>query len=123
MKITNTELKGMQEQGYGVTRWADAGEIRASLKELAEKNIYAIPKDVYENDIVKGYYDKKCANSKKITAEAKNFIPGGVQHNLAFNKPFPMCMVKAEGAYLYDADGNKYFDFLQAGGPNSRKQL
>ena len=23
----------------------------------------------------------------------------------------------AEGAYLYDVDGNKYFDFLQAGGP------
>ena len=24
---------------------------------------------------------------------------------------------KAEGAYLYDVDGNKYYDFLQAGGP------
>ena len=40
--------------------------------------------------------------------EAKNYIPGGVQHNLAFNKPFPMCMAKAEGAYLYDKDGNQY---------------
>ena len=39
------------------------------------------------------------------------------QHNLAFNKPFPMCMVKAEGAYLTDIDGNQYIDFLQAGGP------
>ncbi|MBR6452953.1 MAG: aminotransferase class III-fold pyridoxal phosphate-dependent enzyme [Lachnospiraceae bacterium] len=28
-----------------------------------------------------------------------------------------MCMEKAEGAYLYDKDGNKYIDFLQAGGP------
>ena len=26
-------------------------------------------------------------------------------------------MVKAEGAYLYDKDGNKYIDLLQAGGP------
>ena len=26
-------------------------------------------------------------------------------------------MTKAEGAYLYDIDGNKYIDFLQAGGP------
>ena len=59
----------------------------------------------------------KCAKSKEITAEAKKYIPGGVQHNLAFNKPFPMCMVKAEGAYLEDLDGNKYIDFLQAGGP------
>ena len=26
-------------------------------------------------------------------------------------------MEKAKGAYLYDVDGNKYYDFLQAGGP------
>ena len=46
-----------------------------------------------------------------------DYIPGGVQHNLAFNYPFPMVFTKAEGAYLYDLDGNKYIDFLQAGGP------
>ena len=28
-----------------------------------------------------------------------------------------MCMAKANGAYLYDKDGNRYIDFLQAGGP------
>ena len=49
--------------------------------------------------------------------KAREIIPGGVQHNLAFNYPFPLVFTKAEGAYLYDADGNKYFDFLQAGGP------
>ena len=49
--------------------------------------------------------------------EAKTVIPGGVQHNLAFNHPFPLVFTKAEGAYLYDVDGNKYYDFLQAGGP------
>ena len=47
----HTELKGMQEKGYGVTRWADPQSIRDSLKELTDTNIYAIPKDVYENDI------------------------------------------------------------------------
>ncbi|NCA92581.1 aminotransferase class III-fold pyridoxal phosphate-dependent enzyme, partial [bacterium] len=45
------------------------------------------------------------------------YIPGGVQHNLAFNYPFPICITKAEGAFMYDLDGNKYYDFLQAGGP------
>ena len=115
--IKYTELKDKEEAGYGVTRWADPQDIRDALKDLTDKNIFAIPKEVYEEDIVKGYFDTKCAKSKAITAEAKNFIPGGVQHNLAFNKPFPMCMTKAEGAYLYDADGNRYFDFLQAGGP------
>jgi glutamate-1-semialdehyde 2,1-aminomutase len=52
-----------------------------------------------------------------MIAEAQQFIPGGVQHNLAFNHPFPVVFTKAEGAYLYDLDGNKYIDFLQAGGP------
>ena len=49
--------------------------------------------------------------------EAQNIIPGGVQHNLAFYYPFPLVFTKAEGAYLYDIDGNRYYDFLQAGGP------
>ncbi len=116
MNVTYTELKGKQEAGYGVTRWPNAQEINASLKELTDKNIYSIPKETYQ-EICTEYYDKKCSKSKAITAEAKEYIPGGVQHNLAFNKPFPMCMTKAEGAYLEDIDGNKYIDFLQAGGP------
>jgi len=40
-----------------------------------------------------------------------------VQHNLAFNYPFPLVIERAEGPYLYDVDGNRYTDFLQAGGP------
>ncbi|MGL4370250.1 MAG: aminotransferase class III-fold pyridoxal phosphate-dependent enzyme, partial [Spirochaetota bacterium] len=116
MKITYTELKGKKEQGYGITRWPNAQEIKAGLKELTDKNIFSIPEKTYK-DIVENYYNKQCAKSKEITTEAKNYIPGGVQHNLAFNKPFPMCMVKAEGAYIYDRDGHRYFDFLQAGGP------
>ncbi len=116
MNVTYRQIKGKVEQGYGVNRWADAHSINASLKELTKKDIYGVDKKTYQ-DIVDNYFDKKCAKSKQITTEAKQYIPGGVQHNLAFNMPFPMCMVKAEGAYLYDLDGNKYFDFLQAGGP------
>ena len=116
MKVTYTELPGKAEAGYGITRWANAQEINQSLKELTDKNIYSIPEEKYK-EICSTYYDEQCKGSKEITAEAKKYIPGGVQHNLAFNKPFPMCMVKAEGAYLEDIDGNKYIDFLQAGGP------
>ena len=101
--------------GYAISKWQPASEIYKELKELTSKPIWCISdqalKDVLE------HYETKCAKSKAITTEAKNYIPGGVQHNLAFNYPFPLCMVKAEGAYLYDIDGNKYFDFLQAGGP------
>ena len=63
------------------------------------------------------YFHEKCKASKSIYEEAKTYIPGGVQHNLAFNVPFPLAFVKADGAYLYDQDGNEYIDFLQAGGP------
>ncbi len=116
MKVTYKPLPQKVQEGYGISRWASAKEINQSLKELTDKNIYSIPADKYK-EICETYYDVQCAGSKAITAEAKKYIPGGVQHNLAFNKPFPMCMVKAEGAYLTDIDGNKYIDFLQAGGP------
>ena len=66
---------------------------------------------------VLNYFETKCRASKEITDRAKQRIPGGVQHNLAFNYPFPLAIDRAEGAYLTDRDGNTYIDFLQAGGP------
>ncbi len=47
----------------------------------------------------------------------QTIYPGGVQHNLAFNYPFPIAVEQASGAHLWDVDGNRYIDFLQAGGP------
>ncbi len=101
--------------GYGISEWQDAKKIYGELAELTSKPIYCVSDEALED--IKKHFDTKCAKSKEITTEAKKYIPGGVQHNLAFNYPFPMCMDKAEGAYLYDRDGNKYIDFLQAGGP------
>lgn len=101
--------------GYGISKWQDAKEIYKELNELTSKPIYCVSDDALT--AILEHFDTKCAGSKAITAEAKKYIPGGVQHNLAFNYPFPMCMDKAEGAYLYDRDGNQYIDFLQAGGP------
>ena len=63
------------------------------------------------------YFDTRCIRSKALNEEARKIIPGGVQHNLAFNQPFPIAIEKAEGASLWDVDGNRYIDFLQAGGP------
>lgn len=100
----------------GISRWDDPDEINAKLKNLTSQEIWEVNDDYYENVIMK-YYNEKCTQSKAIYEEAKEYIPGGVQHNLAFNKPFPMCIGRAEGAYLFDKDGNQYIDFLQAGGP------
>jgi Glutamate-1-semialdehyde aminotransferase len=63
------------------------------------------------------YFETRCARSKAMYEEAKTLIVNGIQHNLANNYPFPLTIKKAEGAYLYDVDGNRYIDFLQAGGP------
>lgn len=99
----------------GISRWDNPKKINRKLKVLTSQPIWEVDDDYYE-EVLK-YFDEKCAASKAVYEEAKDYIPGGVQHNLAFNKPFPICMAKAEGAYLYDKDGNQYIDFLQAGGP------
>lgn len=101
---------------FAISNYPNAAEVNKQLDALIAKPIYTIKPDAlkaYEEE----YYEKKCTGSKKIIEEAKDIIPGGVQHNLAFNYPFPLVFTKAEGANLYDIDGNKYYDFLQAGGP------
>ncbi len=99
-----------------ISRWDDPKEINERLKNLTSQPIWEVDDEYYKDTILK-YYDEKCKESRAVFEESQKYIPGGVQHNLAFNKPFPMCMSKANGAYLYDKDGNKYIDFLQAGGP------
>ncbi len=101
---------------FAISEYPDTAAITKQLDVLISKPIYTIKSDAlkeYEEE----YYGKKCCKSKTIIDDAKDLIPGGVQHNLAFNHPFPLVFTKAEGAYLYDIDGNRYYDFLQAGGP------
>lgn len=101
---------------YAISEYPDAAAITKQLDELIRQPIYTIKPEALKT-YVEEYYEKKCIKSKQIIEEAKNIIPGGVQHNLAFNYPFPLVFTKAEGAFLYDIDGNRYYDFLQAGGP------
>lgn len=103
------------EQKYSISKWEEPERIYADLKKLTSEPIWEINDDELKK--VLEHFETKCAKSKAISTEAKNYIPGGVQHNLAFNYPFPIAIEKAEGAYMYDVDGNKYIDFLQAGGP------
>ena len=101
---------------FAISDYHDAREISRQLDDLINMPIYSIkPEELkkYEDE----YYGKKCVKSKAMIDEAKQIIPGGVQHNLAFNYPFPLVFTKAEGMKLTDLDGNEYFDFLQAGGP------
>ncbi len=104
------------EQRYAITKYHDSSAITKQLDELIKKPIYSINPTAlkeYETE----YFDIKCSKSKEMIEKAKELIPGGVQHNLAFNYPFPLVFTKAEGPFLYDLDGNRYYDFIQAGGP------
>jgi glutamate-1-semialdehyde 2,1-aminomutase len=106
----------MAYNGFAIDEYLDAAAVTEKLEALKKAPIYSIKKP-YLDEYVTEYFDKKCARSKEMIGEAKQFIPGGVQHNLAFNYPFPIVITKAEGAKLYDLDGNWYYDLLQAGGP------
>ncbi len=104
------------KQQYSISYWPDTEELQKRLYHLAnELPIHQIKRDKMDEYLK--HFDTKCAGSKKMTDRAKELIPGGVQHNLAFNYPFPLAITKADGAYLWDVDGNRYLDFLQAGGP------
>jgi len=103
------------EAKFAIQEYHNVQEIYTKIESLLAQPIRSVKRDKMEAYLK--HFDTKCANSKAMTTEAQQFIPGGVQHNLAFNHPFPLVFTKAEGAYLYDLDGNSYIDFLQAGGP------
>ena len=101
---------------FAIQNYLDADKVTKELDALIKKPIYSIRPEAlkkYESE----YYGQKCQKSKEMIDTAKQRIPGGVQHNLAFNYPFPLVFTKASGNKLYDIDGNEYYDFLQAGGP------
>lgn len=105
----------MSEQMYAISEYHDVDVIYKKLKALTAQPLRPVRREKMTKYLE--YFEQKCAKSKALTDEAKKYIPGGVQHNLAFNYPFPIAIEKAEGAHLWDVDGNRYIDFLQAGGP------
>ena len=100
---------------YGISQYPDVPAIQARLAELTSTPIRTLTKEQLEE--YHAWYAEHTPASRAAAAEAEAAIPGGVQHNLALNDPWPLDIVAANGAYLYDADGNRYVDFLQAGGP------
>jgi len=69
-------------------------DIDAALKEAEEHYRARNPQSL-------ALYDKACAA-----------LPGGNTRSAIYAEPFPLTMVKGEGAHLWDADGHEYADFL-----------
>jgi glutamate-1-semialdehyde 2,1-aminomutase len=58
--------------------------------------------------------------SKELFEQAQRSIPGGVNSPVRAFKSVggtPVFMQRAQGAYLYDADGNQYVDYIASWGP------
>jgi glutamate-1-semialdehyde 2,1-aminomutase len=102
-------------QEYAISEYPNAAAVMEKLQKLVSMPVTPLKRDAMNKYLA--YYETKCAKSKQLNIQAKNSIPGGVQHNLAFNYPFPLAIAKMEGPYMWDIDGNRYIDFLCAGGP------
>jgi len=59
--------------------------------------------------------------SARLFAEAQQYIPGGVNSPVRAMKgvgmPHPLFIDHAEGAHIWDADGNEFVDFVSSWGP------
>jgi len=74
---------------FAISQYPDAAAVTKKLDYLIQQPMHSINPDVlkkYEEE----YFEAKCQKSKAMIDEAKQIIPGGVQHNLAFNYPFPL---------------------------------
>ena len=99
----------------GISQWPDTDALYPRFEALVKQPLRPIRRAAMTD--VLNYFEQRCQGSARLAEQAKAVIPGGVQHNLAFNYPFPLAIKEARGAHMTDVDGNRYIDFLQAGGP------
>ena len=62
-------------------------------------------------------YEKNHVKSKIAFERARKIIPGGVEHNLAFNFPFPLASKRVFDCYMETVDNIVLTDYLMDGGP------
>lgn len=66
---------------------------------------------------ITGDADHGLARSRVIHRQAHNLLPDGVGAQSQRRDPHPIYFQRAEGARLYDVDGNAYIDFMLGAGP------
>ncbi|WP_225728284.1 MULTISPECIES: aminotransferase class III-fold pyridoxal phosphate-dependent enzyme [unclassified Nocardia] len=92
----------------------DLDEVRAGLARLVR-----IPPAQPRPEAVAAYerwFEQRCPASRAAAAAAADVIAGGTHHSLPVNVPFPLRIDRAAGPHVWDADGNRYIDFIQAAG-------
>ncbi|MGV9197880.1 MAG: aspartate aminotransferase family protein [Promethearchaeia archaeon] len=84
------------------------------------EEILAAPPPKFKEDELKAIverYEKNHRKSKEAFERARNIIPAGVEHNLAFNYPFPLESKKVWDCYMETIDDVVLTDYLMDGGP------
>ena len=103
-------------EGYFATMTTDTDE-----STLDERDTAGAPPDTQNLEQTPGMHGtQRIAVSQRLFAEAREYIPGGVDSPVRAFKAVggtPRFIERGEGAYLYDADGNRYTDYVLSYGP------
>jgi len=103
-------------EGYFATMTTDTGE-----STLDERDSAGAPPDTQNLEQTPGMHGtQQIAASQRLFAEAQEYIPGGVDSPVRAFKAVggtPRFIERGEGAYLYDADDNRYTDYVLSYGP------
>src|SRR5512136_890697 len=62
-------------------------------------------------------YLSRTVKSRAHWKMVKECIPSGVESNVRYFEPYPFYVKRAQGAYIYDLDGNKIIDYALGYGP------
>ena len=84
------------------------------------ENIVSQPLRKFKPEELKGIverYGRNHKKSKEAFERARKILPKGVEHNLAFNFPFPLESKKVYGCWMETIDDIKLLDYLMCGGP------
>jgi glutamate-1-semialdehyde 2,1-aminomutase len=71
------------KQQYAISNYHNTKEIYTKLDHLVSLPLRPVKREKMQEFL--SYFENQCKRSKALTDEAKKYIPGGVQHNLAFN--------------------------------------
>ncbi len=64
------------------------------------------------NLTIEAAYRDRTPGSAALAAQADNLFPSGVTHDGRYLKPYGIYVDRAEGAYKWDVDGNRYIDYV-----------
>ena len=88
----------MENQQYAISKYPDVDEVYRRLDALISQPMRPIRREKMQE--VSGLFREKMCAIQRTERRSQTIIPGGVQHNLAFNYPFPIAIEKADGAHL-----------------------